>query len=100
MVFQLKEAVYEKTVGSYGSRSDSGRAGAAMAMDSATLLENPSQYRVIYADGKKAVYADMATVNAVQSRDLHASIENISFTMYVENYVKIPTPWHTRWAIP
>ena len=64
--------------------------GAAMAMDSATLLENPSQYRVIYADGKKAVYADMATVNAVQSRDLHASIENISFTMYVENYVKNP----------
>lgn len=64
--------------------------GAAMAMDSATLLENPSQYRVIYADGKKAVYADMATVNAVQSRDLHASIEKISFTMYVENYVKNP----------
>ncbi len=63
---------------------------AAMAMDSATLLTNPAEYRVIYADGGKAVYADMDTVRAMQSRDFPASIENISFTMYVETYAKNP----------
>ncbi len=63
---------------------------AAMAMDSATLLADPARYRVICADGEKAVYADMETVRAMESRDFPSSVENISFTMYVETYAKKP----------
>lgn len=63
---------------------------AALAMDSETLLSHPLQYRVIYADREKAVYADMDTVRAMQTRDYPGSIENISFTMYVETYAKKP----------
>ena len=34
----------------------------AQAMDSSTLLGHPARYRVLYADEREAVYADMDTV--------------------------------------
>lgn len=62
----------------------------AMAMDSNTLLEDPARYRVIYADEEETVYADMDTVQSMATRDYPGSIENMSFTMYVETYAKNP----------
>lgn len=62
----------------------------SMAMDSKTLLSDPARYRVIYADDEGAVYADMDTVQAMQTRDYPGSIENISGTFYVESYAEKP----------
>lgn len=64
--------------------------GTASAMDQETLLADPARYRVIYADEREAVYADMDTALAMSSRDYPGSIENISFTMYVESFAKKP----------
>ncbi len=63
---------------------------AASAMSSDTLLKDPARYRVIYADDEETVYADMDTVQSMATRDYPGSIENMSFTMYVETYAKGP----------
>lgn len=59
---------------------------AADAMDSKTLLSDPARYRVIYADGRDVVYADMETLSGLQTMDYPSTIENMEFTMYVETY--------------
>lgn len=61
---------------------------SAMAMDSATLQNNPFQYRVISTQPDGIVYMDMDSVQAIQTRDLPSSIENVSCTLYVEKYAK------------
>lgn len=63
---------------------------SGMAMSSETLLKDPARYRVIYADDKETVYADMETASAMATRDYPGSIENISFIMYVEKYAAHP----------
>ncbi len=60
--------------------------GGASAMDSATLLKDPKAYPVIYATEAERVYVDMKTLQAMQTMDLPGSLENMSFTMYVETY--------------
>lgn len=62
----------------------------AGAMDMKTLGADPARYRVVYADGKEAVYADTETMSVMQSRDFPASIENISCTLYAAKYAKAP----------
>lgn len=61
---------------------------SAMAMDSATLQNNPSRYRVVSTQPNGIIYMDMDSVQALQTRDLPSSIENISCTLYVEKYAK------------
>lgn len=58
--------------------------GAAQAMDSATLLTSPTRYPVLYADANTRIYADVRTMSAMQTMDYPGSIENVSFTLYVE----------------
>ena len=62
-----------------------GCAGAG-AMDSATLLNNPSRYRVVSTQSDGVVYVDMESIRSIQTRDYPNSIENISCTLYVEKY--------------
>ena len=62
-----------------------GCAGAG-AMDSATLLHNPSRYRVVSTQSDGVVYVDMESIRSMQTRDYPNSIENISCTLYVEKY--------------
>ncbi len=62
--------------------------GTVKAMDSETLLKNPVRYPVIYATEKVRMYADMENVSAMQTMDYPGSIENVSFTLYVESYKK------------
>lgn len=64
---------------------------SAMAMDSATLLSHPEQYRVIYADDHEIAYADMNTLSGMATMDYPGSLENMHFTMYVETYQPAPT---------
>ncbi len=64
---------------------------SVMAMNSAELLGNPVRYRVIFADKNQAVYADMESVTAMESRDYPSSVENFTLTMYAERYAKKPT---------
>ena len=61
------------------------------AMDSATLHNNPFRYRIIYADEAQVLYGDMQSLSSMETRDLPSSIENISLTVYQENYVSRPT---------
>lgn len=61
---------------------------SAMAMDSDTLQNNPFRYRVVSTQPDGIVYMDMDSVQALQTRDLPSSIENISCTLYVEKYAK------------
>lgn len=61
---------------------------SAMAMDSSTLQNNPFRYRVVSTQSDGIVYMDMDSVQALQTRDLPSSIENISCTLYVEKYAK------------
>mgnify|MGYP006926044344 FL=1 len=61
---------------------------SAMAMDSNTLQNNPARYRVVSTQPDGIVYMDMDSVQAMQTRDLPSSIENISCTLYVEKYAK------------
>lgn len=65
-------------------------APSVMAMDSSSLLADPVRYRVVFSDEKKAIYADMDTVTAVESRDFPSSIENFTLTLYVEQNVRDP----------
>ena len=62
--------------------------GAVQAMDSETLLKDPVRYPVVYATGKMRMYADTETAQAMQTMDYPGSIENVSFTLYVETYKK------------
>ena len=62
--------------------------GAVQAMDSETLLKDPARYPVVYATGKLRMYADTETAQAMQTMDYPGSIENVSFTLYVETYKK------------
>lgn len=61
---------------------------SAMAMDSTTLQQNPTRYRVVSTQPDGIVYMDMDSVQALQTRDLPSSLENISCTLYVEKYAK------------
>ena len=61
---------------------------SAIAMDSDTLQNNPYRYRVVSTQPDGIVYMDMDSVQALQTRDLPSSIENISCTLYVEKYAK------------
>lgn len=58
----------------------------ASAMDSSTLLQNPSRYRVISTQLDGIVYVDMDSIKSMQTRDFPNSIENISCILYVEKY--------------
>lgn len=59
---------------------------AVNAMDSETLLHNPSRYRVVSTQPDGIVYVDMDSIKSMQTRDFPNSIENISCTLYVEKY--------------
>lgn len=61
----------------------------ANAMDSQTLVNNPSRYRVISTSPDGIVYADMDSLRAMQTMDYPNSIENMSLTLYVEKYAGI-----------
>ena len=61
----------------------------ANAMDSQTLVSNPGRYRVISTSPDGIVYADMDSLQAMQTMDYPNSIENMSFTLYVEKYAGI-----------
>lgn len=61
----------------------------ANAMDSQTLVNNPGRYRVISTSPDGIAYADMDTLRAMQTMDYPNSIENMSFTLYVEKYAGI-----------
>lgn len=63
---------------------------SAGAMDLAALTAAPARYRVIYADEKETVYADTETMAVMQSRDVPASVENISCTLYAVRYARAP----------
>ena len=56
----------------------------ANAMDSQTLVSNPGRYRVISTSPDGIAYADMDSLRAMQTMDYPNSIENMSFTLYVE----------------
>lgn len=58
----------------------------ANAMDSQTLVSNPGRYRVISTSPDGIAYADMDSLQAIQTMDYPNSIENMSFTLYVEKY--------------
>ena len=64
---------------------------SANAMDSATLRSHPEQYRILYANDQKVIYGDMQSFSGLETRDLPSSIQNMSLTLYVENYVTDPT---------
>ena len=61
----------------------------ANAMDSQTLVSNPGRYRVISTSPDGIAYADMDSLRAMQTMDYPNSIENMSFTLYVEKYAGI-----------
>ena len=61
------------------------------AMDSATLRSHPEQYRILYANNQKVIYGDMQSFSGLETRDLPSSIQNMSLTLYMENYVTNPT---------
>ena len=63
------------------------------AMDSATLRSHPDQYRILYANDKQVIYGDMQSLSGLETRDMPSSIQNMSLTLYVENYVKNPTDY-------
>lgn len=63
---------------------------SAGAMDSATLLQNPSRYRIIGTQDDGIVYVDTQSIKSMQTRDFPNSIENISCTLYVEKYTDQP----------
>lgn len=62
----------------------------AGAMDLGTLTAETARYRVIYSDARETVYVDMETAAVQQSRDVSASVENISCTLYAAKYAKSP----------
>ena len=68
-----------------------GLALPAYAMDSATLHNNPARYRIIYADASQVLYGDMQSISSMETRDMPSSIENMSLTLYQENYLPHPT---------
>ena len=57
----------------------------ANAMDSQTLVNNPSRYRVISTSPDGIVYADMDSLRAMQTMDYPNSIENMNLTLYTES---------------
>lgn len=59
---------------------------SASAMDSQTLLQNPSRYRVVSTQPDGIVYVDTDSLRSIQTRDYPSSIENISAKLYVERY--------------
>lgn len=59
---------------------------SASAMDSQTLLQNPSRYRVVSTQPDGIVYVDTDSLRSMQTRDYPSSIENISAKLYVERY--------------
>ena len=59
---------------------------SAFAMDSDTLLNNPSRYRVLSTQTDGIVYVDMDSLHGLQTMDFPSSLETISCTLYVEKY--------------
>ncbi len=59
---------------------------SAFAMDAETLISHPERYRVVYADANETAYADMESLSGQQTMDFPSSLENVSFTLYVETY--------------
>lgn len=57
---------------------------SAFAMDSDTLLNNPSRYRVLSTQPDGIVYVDMDSLHGLQTMDFPSSLETISCTLYVE----------------
>lgn len=68
-----------------------GLALPAYAMDSATLHNDPTRYRILYADDSQVIYGDMESVSSVETRDMPSSIENMSLTLYQETYRPDPS---------
>lgn len=64
---------------------------SANAMDSATLRSHPDQYRILFANDQQVIYGDMQSLSGLETRDMPSSIQNMSLTLYVENYVTNPT---------
>lgn len=64
---------------------------SANAMDSATLHSHPNQYRILFANDKQVIYGDMQSFSGLETRDMPSSIQNMSLTLYVENYIPNPT---------
>lgn len=67
-----------------------GMAIPSYGMDSATLHDQPGRYRVLLANGEKVIYGDMDSLATQETRDLPSSIENMSLTLYQENYAVNP----------
>ncbi len=59
---------------------------SAFAMDSNTLLNNPSRYRVLSTQPDGIVYVDMDSIQGLQTMDFPSSLETLSCTLYVEKY--------------
>lgn len=67
-----------------------GMAIPSYGMDSATLHNQPERYRVLFANSKKVIYGDMESLATQETRDMPSSIENMSLTLYQENYAADP----------
>lgn len=50
------------------------------------FLENPTQYRVLYAGEDEVVYVDINSLMSQQTMDYPGSIENVHMDIYVESY--------------
>lgn len=61
-------------------------AAPSSAIGSAELLNQPERYRVIGVQNDAVIYADTASMRAIQTMDYPGSIENISCTLYAETY--------------
>ena len=66
---------------------------SAFAMDGETLISHPERYRVVYADAHETAYVDMESLFGQQTMDYPSSLENVSFTLYVETYKDAPDPF-------
>ncbi len=66
---------------------------SVFAMDAETLISQPERYRVIYAQGNETIYADMESLSGQQTMDYPSSLENVSFTAYVETYKEALDPF-------
>ncbi len=60
----------------------------ASAIDSVALLDNPARYRVIGTQDGCIMYADMESVQAVETMDYPSSLETIYCVLYAETYAE------------
>lgn len=66
-------------------------AGTAAAMDSDTLMRNPSRYRIIASDKASVTFVDMDTILSTETMDYPGSLQNIRCTLYRMDYASNPT---------